>query len=133
MLISSLKRPLSRRMGIYNIASRMIMKKEKRFGDTSRLEYNKKRAIIYTILRKIQHMASDKKQCIISGSAKCKEFLGLGYPAGTLRYMCAKLAYITGNTAWYSIRQSLRAIMYAHTHKTKRFSNWTYPLNLRYA
>ena len=73
-------------------------------------------------------MASDKKQCIISGTAKCYEFIRLGYPSGILRYMCAKLAYINKNTAWFAIRQSLPpSINYNSSNINDYKSNTTSP------
>ena len=73
----------------------------------SRLEYNTKRAIINTTLQKVHKMASNNTQLIISGIAKCNEFLELQYPPGILRYMCTRLAYVTSNSAWFRIRQTL--------------------------
>ena len=64
-----------------------------------------KRATLLSTLRKVDLHASDGKQLQISAMAKVNEFLRLGYPAGTLRFMCSTLALETRRTEWYQIRK----------------------------
>ena len=73
----------------------------------SRLDYTTKRGILCSTLRKVNKMASDKSQLLISGVAKCEEFLSLGYPAGILRKFCTTLAHQTDNKTWFDIREHL--------------------------
>ena len=73
----------------------------------SYMPFEQKRSIMMACLTKVQERSNDWKKMGKSILDKLYEFLKLGYPAGMLRYMCAKLAYITRDTAWYTIRQSL--------------------------
>ena len=73
----------------------------------SRMDYTVKRATIMSTLRKVNAMASDDVQLILSAKAKCREFLDLNYPAGILRHMCSTIARDTANMAWLTVKHSL--------------------------
>jgi hypothetical protein len=73
----------------------------------SRLDYPTKRATLMGALRKVDKMASDSTQRRIGALAKCKEFLKLGYPPGTLRFMCRSLAYSTQHMEWLDVHHEL--------------------------
>ncbi len=63
----------------------------------SQMDYRIKRATVMATLRKVDLHASSPSQLYGSALSKISEFLRKGYPAGTLRYMCAILAKETKN------------------------------------
>ena len=73
----------------------------------SALDYTTKRATLLSTLQKVDKMASDEDQLVISGHAKCAEFVTLGYPRGIIRYMCATIARDSGNAGWLRVRSRL--------------------------
>jgi hypothetical protein len=73
----------------------------------SQVDYATKRAILFGALRKVDKMASDPEQLVISAMAKCEEFLYLEYPRGILRHMCTVLARETGHCAWLTVKNHI--------------------------
>ena len=67
-----------------------------------------KRATILSALKKVQRMASNDEQLMLSAKAKCDEFLRLGYTVGSLRHMCWIVYRDTGNELW---RRQVRAYL----------------------
>ena len=63
--------------------------------------YQHKRATLFAALTKLQNMASDEEQCMLSAKAKLKEFR---YPAGIRKYACAILARDYKSLTWRYLR-----------------------------
>ena len=55
-------------------------------------------------LRKVNKMASDGDQLMLSGAAKVSEFEHLGYPAGIRKFMCEVLYRDTERVEWRYLR-----------------------------
>ena len=66
--------------------------------------YQQKRSTMMATLRKVEKMASDGKQLLLSGSEKLLEFDRLGYPVGIRRFMCEVLYRDTGKVEWRYLR-----------------------------
>ena len=66
--------------------------------------YVQKKGVLLGCLRKVDKMASDRKQLLISGRRKMAEFERLGYPAAVRRYACSVVARDSGNGGWIVIR-----------------------------
>ena len=73
----------------------------------SRLSYTCKRATILGALQKVDRMASDSHQRVISAVAKCQKFIELGYPNGIFDYLCCKMANQTRHLSWLDVPKYL--------------------------
>ena len=72
--------------------------------NNSALPFEMKKATLFAILRKVQHMASDKRELFASACDKLNEFAELQYSCGLRKFVCAIMARDYNNTVWRYVR-----------------------------
>ena len=70
----------------------------------SGLPFEIKKATIFSILRKVHHMASDNNMLFTSAYGKLKEFERLRYTRSLRKFVCAIMARDYNSTIWRYIR-----------------------------
>ena len=82
----------------------MREKMEKLFGDIKVMNHirqtNKKMSVLTAKLKKVDFMASDQSEKLMSALDKLREFQDLGYPARVRKHACAMLAEERDNIVW---------------------------------
>ena len=73
----------------------------------SHAPFAQKRALVTSMLRKVQKMASDVEALRSSAAQKLAEFRRLGYPLAVLRGACTYVATTSGEGAWIGVRSAL--------------------------
>ena len=68
--------------------------------------YEQKRALITSMMRKVDRNASDDEMRAASARQKLEEFRLLRYPRGLLRGVCNFMGATTGNGCWISVREA---------------------------
>ena len=66
--------------------------------------YVQKKGNLLGCLRKVNSMASDAEQLLLSGRKKLAEFKLIGFPSGVRKFACSVIGRDSGNGAWITLR-----------------------------
>ena len=67
--------------------------------------YIQKKGTLMGCLRKVNSMASNEEQLMISGRRKLAEFKRIGFPSGVRKFACSVIARDSGNIGWMKLRK----------------------------